>query len=69
MCKVTSPYKNAGGIRGKTFTGYKAVIKVGNKLYSPVTGMVNENSVADLVVGNHIDKIEFIKKNENENTT
>ena len=42
---------------------------ISGDLYHGCLMNINENSVADLVVGNHIDKIEFIKKNENENTT
>ena len=33
MCKITGKYNR------KTYTGYKSVVKIGKKLYSPVTGM------------------------------
>jgi|WetSurMetagenome_2_1015567.scaffolds.fasta_scaffold154645_5 hypothetical protein len=34
MCKLTTPYT-----KSDTFTGYKLVLKINNKLYSPATGI------------------------------
>lgn len=34
MCQINSPYKDS-----LTFTGYKVIIKVGKRVYSPFTGI------------------------------